>query len=294
MEQAAGRAQRWENADADVRAWVEKVVAALREELGASLVGVYLHGSLAAGCYRRPKSDVDLLAVAREPMAEEARRSLARRLLALADARPTVGYLELSVVLERHARAFHHPLPYDFHFSENLEESVRGGAYQHPPGARDPDLAAHVTVARARGIALLGPPPAEVFGPVPWEDFLESVLGDFAWIVAGDHVLESPFYAVLNACRTLQLLREGPGTVASKEEGARWALAHLAPGHRPLVERALACYQSSIPVTPGTRRTGGLAWDAGALRALRDYAAREAARLARERGIAMPRDDAMV
>jgi hypothetical protein len=63
-----------------------------------------------------------------------------------------------------------------------------------------------------------------------------------------------PVYAVLNACRTLQLLSEGPGTVANREEGARWALDRLPPEHRPLVERALACYRSPAPVTPRDAR----------------------------------------
>jgi predicted nucleotidyltransferase len=277
---APARPQRWDDCDEEVRAWVDAVAGVFRDELGAALVGVYLHGSLATGCYRRPKSDVDLLVVARDPLSDEVRGRIARWLLALADARPTVGYLELSVVLERHARHFVHPLPYELHFNDHLGDAVRAGTYRHPPDARDPDLTAHVTVARARGVALAGPPPAEVFGPVPWDDFVWGVLDDFAWIVEGDHVLESPFYAVLNACRVLQLLEEGEGTIANKEEGGLWALAHLPPEHRPVVEAALACYRSGAPVTPATRKTGGLAWDAAALRAFRDHAAAEARRLA--------------
>ena len=282
------RAQRWDDCDADVRAWVQAATDVFRGELGASLVGVYLHGSLATGCYHRPKSDVDLLVVVREGLSDAARRRLGRRLLELADARPTVGMLELSVVREGDVRPYRHPLPYEFHFGEGVAGQLRDGTYAHPPDAADADLGAHVIVARSRGVALVGPPPAEVFGAVRWADFVDSVLGDFAWIVEDDHVLESPFYAVLNACRTLQLLREGEGTVANKDEGALWGLAHLPPEHHGVIEAALACYRSAAPVTPETRKTGGRAWDAAALRAFRDFAAAEAARLAPKRGIRFP------
>jgi predicted nucleotidyltransferase len=282
------RAQRWDDCDADVRAWVEAIADVFRDELGASLVGIYLHGSLATGCYHRPKSDADLLIVVREALTDAARWRLGRRLLALADARPTVGTLELSVIREEDARPFRHPLPYEFHFGEGVAAQIRDGTYAHPSGAADGDLGAHVIVARSRGVTLEGPPAAEVFGPVPWAVFADSVLSDFTWIVEDDHVLESPFYAVLNACRTIQLLREPEGTVANKEEGALWALDHLPPEHRPVIEAALACYRSGAPVTPETRKTGGREWDAAALRAFRDFAAAEAAALAPKRGIHFP------
>lgn len=274
-----GRAQRWDDCDADVRAWVERIVQALRDELGSTLEGVYLHGSLAAGCYHRPKSDVDLLVVVTERVPEDARRRLGLRLADLSDARPTVGDVELSVVQARHARAFTHPMPFELHYGGDWTGAIRRGEIDFAADRADGDLAAHVTFARARGVALLGPPPRAAFAPVPWSDFVDSVMEDFAWIVEDDHVLESPFYAVLNACRVLQLLTEGEGTVASKDEGALWALAHLPPGHRPIVARALEVYRSSASVSPDERRTGGREWDADALRRFRDYVAGEVARL---------------
>ena len=37
-----------------------------REIFGSTLTGVYLHGSLAMGCFHPKKSDLDLLVVVRE------------------------------------------------------------------------------------------------------------------------------------------------------------------------------------------------------------------------------------
>ena len=42
--------------------------------LGENLVGVYLHGSAAMGCYHPAKSDLDLIAVIRHGMADDCKR----------------------------------------------------------------------------------------------------------------------------------------------------------------------------------------------------------------------------
>ncbi len=126
----------------------------------------------------------------------------------------------------------------------------------------------------ARGVALVGPPIAEVFGPVPPDDYLDAVLDDYRWIVEDDHLLETPVYGVLNCCRTLALLTEGEGTIRSKDEGGLWGLAHLPAEHRPVIEQALRCYQLAQRVDGAHRRADGMAWDAEALRRFRDRVTR--------------------
>jgi predicted nucleotidyltransferase len=274
------RGQQWESADADIRAFVERVIGAFRERLGEALVGVYLHGSLAMGCFRRARSDLDLLVMVRGALAVGTRRDLARMLVALSDARPTPGDLELSVLQERHTRAFAHPSPFELHYSEDWKEAIRRGETDFAKENRDRDLAAHCTVTRARGVHLCGAPIAEAFGPVPWEAYKDAVLYDFDWLVDAENVLESPVYAVLNLCRVLQQLVEEPGTVvASKEEGGLWGLAHLPEVYRPIIGQALGVYRSGREVGEADRRTGGVAWDAAALRRFRDFANGEVTRL---------------
>jgi predicted nucleotidyltransferase len=271
------RGQHWRDCDGDVRAFGTRVVETFGATLSEELVGVYLHGSLAHGCYRRAKSDIDLLIVVRGSLTVDKRRELALLCVALSDARPTVGDLELSVIQAAHAWRFTHPLPYELHYGTDHREKILRGEFDYASVHGDRDLAAHCTIVRARGVALAGPPVAEVFGAVPWTDFLDAVLDDFAWIVADEHILESPFYAVLNACRVLQLLKEGAGTIASKEEGALWARAHLPTEHHAIIQQALDCYCSAQTVTPAQRKTGGIVWDAAALRRFRAYAARAVA-----------------
>lgn len=110
-----GRPQGWDDADPDLRRWVEGVVDRLTA-LGG-LLGIYLHGSLATGTFFRPKSDVDVLAVVDRPLDRSVRRALAADLLELHDHRPITGGLEASVI--GHALAdVGSPLPYELHFSE--------------------------------------------------------------------------------------------------------------------------------------------------------------------------------
>ena len=49
----------------------EKFVNRSKEILGSNLVGIYLHGSAAMGCFNAEKSDIDLLVVINNDLAEE-------------------------------------------------------------------------------------------------------------------------------------------------------------------------------------------------------------------------------
>lgn len=255
------RAQSWNDADPDIRKHVERTVALFTTRLGERVDGVVLHGSLAMGSFRRGVSDLDLLVVADDDLAPERRRDLAHALADLSETRPSAGDVELSVVRSRDAAAFVHPMPFTLHYSKDWYDAIRRDAMDYAAERTDPDLAAHVTVARARGVALLGPPPDVLFAPVPWADYLDSVRGDLEWILDDENIRDNPPYAVLNVCRALELHDAPEGTIRSKEEGGVWGKAHLPAAFTPLIEQALA-----------RRRGAAATWDREALLALRDWA----------------------
>lgn len=176
------------------------------------------------GCFRPGRSDVDVIVVVARPLAARERDALGRRLLDLT----LPGPLELSVLTAPAASAARYPMPYELHVGDTRVVVDQGEG--------DLDLAAHVTATVARGFTLVGPPPAEVFGPVPWGDFLAAITDDLVW--GFEH--GSVSYAVLNACRVLQTLASPDGTVVSKEEGAAWALEQLPAEHHPLIAACLA------------------------------------------------------
>lgn len=251
-----------------LRSYLDEVVAALRGALADRLSAIILHGSLAMGSFRMPKSDVDLLVLVEDLTVDEAGllhavfERLHRR-------RPYVGGLEVSVIRADDARSPRHPLPYLVHFSETTTapQSWSGG---RPP--TDEDLIAHLTVAKYRGVGLHGPPPSEAIGDLSWADYLASVWGDIAWILEGENILASPYYGILNLCRWAMMAEAADHIVPGKEEAGEWALTHLPGEHGALVAQALAAYRASDwPRTQRERQLSGGPWHREPLIAFRDY-----------------------
>ena len=58
----------WRDCPDDVRNLVNHVLEDYRAILADNLVGFYLHGSLAMGCFNPELSDIDFLAVVSRPM----------------------------------------------------------------------------------------------------------------------------------------------------------------------------------------------------------------------------------
>ncbi|MBV9110904.1 MAG: DUF4111 domain-containing protein [Gemmatimonadetes bacterium] len=277
-------AQHWHACDPDVRAWVESVADILQSGLGDSLIGLYLHGSLATGSFRRPKSDVDLFTVVSTRPDSEILDKLAASLAAACASCPTLGGLELRIVRDGDLRPFPPLGPAFLSFSHGAW--IERGPEIELPGFPHLEFATVSGAARRHGIALHGPPAATGIAPVPWLSYVASVMDDLRWIVEAEHVLLTPIYAILNLCRTLAVLAEGESSgLPDKDAGARWALAHLPCEHHPLIRRAHAAYASADPIPYDARRTGGLEWDQAPLLAFRDFAIAEAER----RGHPVPR-----
>jgi predicted nucleotidyltransferase len=220
----------WRTCPADVQGQAQRLLGAFRALLGADLVGIYLHGSLAMGCFNPLRSDIDLLAVTQEPITVEIKAEIARLLLEVSR-RPTP--VEISFLASRDLTPWRHPTPFDFHYSEDwrpaMTRDLAQSAWGNCGAVRrcDADLAGHITVTRHRGICLYGLPIPQVFPVVPRTDFLASILADVLdqkYGLTSD--LSHPVYVILNACRTLAYLRTGQ--ILSKDEGGGWA-AHILP-----------------------------------------------------------------
>lgn len=225
---------------------LRRMTSILRHHLGDALVGVYLHGSLAMGCFNPRRSDLDALAVTSTVPTGASRRDLLGAIMRCSlDPFP----LEISVLHDAELTPWRYPTPYLLHYSESWRARVMdmlaaaGSAVQDAPllGGTDPDLAAHITILNARGVRLEGPPIAELFPAVPAEDSMHSLLLDLDWAI--DRVHESPVYLVLNACRVLAFLREGKAL--SKLEGGAWAVRSLPRAFAPLLEAAVESYRGA-------------------------------------------------
>lgn len=234
----------WENCPPAVRRQIQQFLAITQDALQDNLTGVYLHGSLALGCFNPERSDLDLLVITGQPMSVETKRSLIEALLRLSR---QPAPIEISFLSQQQLIPWRCPTPYDLHYSEDwrsrFEHELATDAWRawNDKRQEDIDLAAHITVTRARGICLLGQPIAATLPPVPARDYIAAIWGDF--LVARSEALNNPPYFVLNACRVAAYLLEG--RICSKEEGGVWALSIVPEIFRHLILQALDVYRGA-------------------------------------------------
>ena len=149
--------------------------------LGDNLVGIYLHGSAVMGCFNPAKSDIDLLVIVEKDMPDGTKRAFTDMVVKLSEQGPAKG-IEMSVVKREVCKPFVYPTPFVLHFSKMHLDWYRNNPedYIAKMKGTDRDLAAHITVIRARGVCLYGAPIADVFGEVPAEDYMDSLWYDNA------------------------------------------------------------------------------------------------------------------
>lgn len=226
---------------------LDDFVSMTREVLGEQLTGVYLHGSMAMGCFHAEKSDIDLIVVVNGDITDAQKRTFMERVVELNGRAPTKG-LEWSIVKREFCKPFVYPTPYELHFSpmhlnwfrEKPEDYVKNMK------GEDRDLAAHFTVLNRYGIVLYGEAIEDVFGEVPAGDYADSIFLDVE--NAEKDILRDPVYMTLNLCRVLAFLKSG--MCLSKEEGGSWGLVNVSKEYQGLIRLALDCYQSNRVMQP--------------------------------------------
>ena len=75
---------------------LDKFTHAVKEITGEKLTGIYLHGSLAMGCFHPEKSDIDLIVVVSENLSDDQKGLLMQNIVLLNKEAPAKG-LEISV-----------------------------------------------------------------------------------------------------------------------------------------------------------------------------------------------------
>ena len=231
----------WPNCPPAVREQVDDLVVALTRGLGNQLTGIYLHGSLAMGCFNPRRSDLDLLVLITDPLSLAIKREIIEDLLACSKQPSPV---EISFVTHAQLFPWRYPTPFELHYSEGWRDRYTKGlqsdAWQkwNEGNPVDPDLAAHVTMTRARGVCLAGLPIDAAFPLVPNDDYRASVAADIDESL--NAIGENPVYTVLNCSRTAAYLRDGQ--LFSKAEGGRWALDVLPADFHGLIAGALIAY----------------------------------------------------
>lgn len=207
-----------------------------------ALTGIYLHGSAAMGCFNPQKSDLDLILVTNSNVSPKIKLEFMENVVRLNAEAPQKG-LELSVIKREFCSPFVYPTPFELHFSP-----VHLNRYQIDPEeyvrtmkGTDKDLAAHFMIISRYGIPLFGPPVSQVFGSVPREAYVDSILLDVE--NALEDILTAPVYTALNLCRVLAYLRED--LILSKKAGGEWGLKTLPETFRLFLQDMLQVYASN-------------------------------------------------
>lgn len=224
---------------------ISTFVDSTKDILGENLVGVYLHGSLAMGCFNPQRSDIDLIIVVNKSLSDSTKREYMEMVVEHNAQVPAKG-IEMSVVLRSVCKPFIYPTPYELHFStghldwwkENPDEYIR------ELKGKDKDLAAHFTIINNRGKCLYGLPIKEVFGEVPASNYMDSIWYDVEH--AKKEIKYFPMYLILNLARVLAFKENG--LVLSKKEGAEWALNKLPSEYHKLIQDALLDYVKGVEV----------------------------------------------
>ncbi|MHB0885619.1 MAG: aminoglycoside adenylyltransferase domain-containing protein [Bacillota bacterium] len=221
----------------DVNALLSELLSSLRGILGDRFVGLYLHGSLAAGDFVRGRSDIDFLVVTDGDLSDEVvavLKAMHERLLA--SGLPMAAELEGSYIprgaMGRYDRArARHP-------------HIESGGHTLRVEQHDSDWSVQRHVLREHGITVAGPPIASLVDPLGPDELRRAIvdlvrswwapmLDDPAKLRRGKYQA----YAVLTMGRILYTLEHG--TVVSKRAAASWARQTVARRWAGLIDLAL-------------------------------------------------------
>jgi predicted nucleotidyltransferase len=222
---------------------VADVVALIRGVLPDAVLGIYLHGSSVFGSLK-PTSDLDLFVVANRRTTDAERRELIERLLPISGPGDPSGqsrYLNVEIVAQSDVRPWRYPTWLDFQFGDWYRPDFAKGNFA-PWDPSNPDLAILLQMVLQANRPLFGPPPAELYGPIPWADvrraMLESIPDLLSYLVGDERNVVLTFVRIWTTLATHQF--------QSKDGAADWALPLLLPEYRPVLERARDLYVMGI------------------------------------------------
>lgn len=205
----------------DVNGVLAELLTAVQSILGRQFIGLYLHGSLAAGDFNPYRSDIDFVVVTTTELADDTIADLA----ALhSQMRETGSYWA------NHIEGDYIPLAalgcYDPTQTRypHLSTSGHFAVEQHDSGV----IIQH-HILRKKGVVVAGPPIQPLVGPITPDELRRATLDILhSWwepklinpIILTDD--EYQVYAVLTMCRMLYTLQFGE--IVSKPVAAKWAM----------------------------------------------------------------------
>ncbi|GAA3643075.1 nucleotidyltransferase domain-containing protein [Microlunatus ginsengisoli] len=233
-----------------VERYLDAVVKAAREVLGAEFVGAYAAGSLALNAFHAGRSDIDVALLCRDQLSEPVKLTLIARLRHSALPCPARG-LELVVFTVGTAQSGTAEPGFEVELNDGAAMAFRQTL--RPADRPDADgtfwYGLDRSILHQCGRALAGPPASEVFADLPPDDLRNLLIESLRWWMAlpgpaDDQPGTGADDAVLGACRAL--VRYRYGTWLSKVEAGRRLLA---AGWTPVevIEQSIAARFGALP-----------------------------------------------
>lgn len=220
----------------DINDLLDELASGLREILGDQLLALYLTGSLTYGDFDRGSSDIDFLAILGEALDDGQRASLVTLHTAIGDRFPEWRErIEGSYIT---AGMLPNLLP-----PAQGRPYINQGAFWNPDPPYGNEWLLNLYVLHECGIALVGPEPRDLIGPVAIADVRDASRRDLLeeWVPKIDNAAffedsHLQAYVTLTLCRILH--RATHDEVASKRVAAAWVREQCGEPWRSLVERA--------------------------------------------------------
>lgn len=187
----------------------------LDDLLDTTLEGLYVVGSLALGGFVLGQSDIDVIAVTSSAPSDSLKRDVVD---ALSHPRLECPSRGLEFVLYDEPAVTIASRLGGFEINLNTGPGMTFGCSFDPESEPAHWFVVDRSIARSKGLRLVGRPREEVFAEIPASWILESLLEMLMWHRTHE---SSGANIVLNACRSWRFAEEG--TWSSKVDGAQWA-----------------------------------------------------------------------
>lgn len=214
---------------------LKETLTKLHSIIGKNLIGIYLYGSLAMGCYQPRRSDMDVIVVTKKKLARKDCESV---LEFLKKTRARDRRIELSIIDLGALQNPRYPMWVNLHYE------YWGNVFENED---DEEILSNLYTTKQRGFRVWGAPTKDIFSNIPGQYHVKSIIQDILhtrrYIHDGPDQIgyDVAVYWILGSCRILAFFKEGK--VLSKLEGGQWGLLNLPKQHHSLIRQAMFCYQ---------------------------------------------------
>lgn len=225
----------------DVKEQIRNVTDTWLKCIGESVVGIYLHGSIALNYFVEGVSDIDILIICDRQLSRDERLLISKNIIEI-DRKPS--HLEISAVRINDLNPWKYPTPCQFHYSDTWTEHYKNllngnikESFIVDEDFCDSDIASYVHLINQRGICIYGRPIKDVFPAIPEKDFWNSLSNN---ITEYDFKAYNPRYFSSNILilgRILSYKKEK--RILSKYEGGLWTLDYVPERFRYIIDNAI-------------------------------------------------------